>query len=246
MDDIERFGLGVDPPRAESFRVFFVSQIGKYLPGSVWPVVAQMEFGKKTGIARRTMLAANALTLALGLAVGLIVGAALLPLTSPSALRTFRWFFLFLPFLLALLHPRAIPGLLDWLFKRMGRPLLGQRLPWSAMLRAAGWALLSWVLLGLHLYALTSGLGVSGPRVLAATIGGFALAASAGILFVPAPAGIGIRDAVLIATLGVSMTGAQALGVGLASRVLLIVIDLLMTAFALFGSRLWTSHRTSV
>jgi len=42
------------------------------------------------------------------------------------------------------------------------------------------------------------------------------------------------------------MTGAQALGVGLASRVLLIVIDLLMTAFALFGSRLWTSHRTSV
>jgi glycosyltransferase 2 family protein len=239
-------GLGVDQPLAGSFRVFFVGQLGKYLPGSVWPVVAQMEFGKKRGIARRTILAANALTLALSLAVGLILGAALLPLTSSSALQTFGWFYLFLPFLLALLHPRTIPGLLDWLFARIGRPPLGQRLSWSAMWRAAGWALLSWILLGLHLYALTSGLGVTGARLLAATIGGFALAASVGILFIPAPAGAGIRDVVLIATLGISMTGAQALGVGLASRVLLIVVDLIMAALAVLGSRLLRSDRTSV
>jgi len=114
------------------------------------------------------------------------------------------------------------------------------------MWRAAGWALLSWVLLGLHLYALTSGLGVTGPRILAVTIGGFALASSVGILVVPAPAGAGIRDVVLIATLGVSMTGAEALGVGLASRALLIVVDLLMTALALLVSRLWQADRTSV
>lgn len=239
-------GLGADPPRSESFSAFFVSQLGKYLPGSVWPVVAQMEFGRKTGIGRRTMLAANALTLALGLAVGLIVAAALLPWTSSSALRTYGWFFLFFPFLLALLHPRIIPGLLDWLFTRIGRAPLGQRLTWSATWRAACWALLSWVLLGLHLYALTSGLGVAGPRILAATIGGFALAASAGILFVPAPAGAGVRDVVLIATLGVSMTGAQALGVGLASRVLLIIVDLLMAALAVVGARLWRSEPASV
>ena len=239
-------GLGVDRPLAGSFRVFFVGQLGKYLPGSVWPVVAQMEYGKKRGIARRTILAANALTLALSLAVGLILAAALVPLTSTSALRTYGWFYLFLPFLLALLHPRTIPGLLDWLFARIGRQPLGQRLAWSAMWRAAGWALLSWVLLGLHLYALTSGLGVTGPRVLAATIGGFALAASAGILFVPAPAGAGIRDVVLIATLGVSMTSAQALGVGLASRVAMIVVDLLMAALAVLAARLMRSDRVSV
>jgi hypothetical protein len=239
-------GLGIDPSRSGSFRVFFVSQIGKYLPGSVWPVVAQMEFGKKVGAGRRTMLSANALSLALSVAVGLIVAAVLLPLASPSALRTFGWFFLFLPFLLALLHPRSIPGLLDWLFKRIGRPPLGQRLPWSSTVRAAGWALLSWVLLGLHLYALTSGLGMSGPRILAASIGGFALAVCVGILVVPAPAGAGIRDVVLIATLGVWMTGAQALGIGLVSRVLMIVADLLLAALAVLVSRLWRSDRTSV
>lgn len=238
-------GLGAAPSRLESFHVFFVSQLGKYLPGSVWPVVAQMEFGKKAGTGRRTMLAANALTLALNVAVGLIVGAALLLVASSSALRTFGWFLLFVPFLLALLHPRSIPGLLDWLFKRIGRPPLGQRLPWSATVRAAGWALLSWVLLGLHLYALTSGLGMSGPRILAASIGGFALAVCVGILVVPAPAGAGIRDVVLIATLGLWMTGAQALGIGLVSRVLMIVADLLLAALAVLVSRLWRSERTS-
>jgi hypothetical protein len=231
-------GLGVDPPGPQSFRVYFVSQLGKYLPGSVWPVVAQMEFGKKIGAGRRSMLAANALSLALSVAVGLILGAALLPLGSTAALRTFGWFFLFLPFLLALLHPRTIPGLLDWLFSRMGRSPLGQRLAWSVTFRAAGWAVLTWVLLGLHLYALTSGLGVAGPRVLAATTGGFALAVCFGILFVPAPAGAGIRDVVLIATLGVSMTGAQALGVGLASRGLMIFVDLIMAALGVLGSRM--------
>jgi uncharacterized membrane protein YbhN (UPF0104 family) len=239
-------GYGVDPPQSDSFHVFFVSQLGKYLPGAVWPVVAQMEFGKKIGAGRRTMLATNALTLALGLTVGLLVGAALLPFASISALRTFRWFFLFLPVLVALLHPRTIPGVLNWLLRRMGRPEVAEQLAWSAMWRAAGWALLSWVLLGLHLYALTSGLGVSGPRVLAATIGGFALAASAGILFIPAPAGAGVRDVVLIVTLGVSMSSAQALAVGLASRVLLIVVDLLMTALAVLAARLWRGDRTSV
>jgi hypothetical protein len=102
-------GLRAAPSRSESFHVFFVSQLGKYLPGSVWPVVAQMEFGKKTGTGRRTMLAANALSLALSVAVGLIVGAALLPLASASALRTFGWFFLFLPFLLRCCTPEY-PG----------------------------------------------------------------------------------------------------------------------------------------
>jgi uncharacterized membrane protein YbhN (UPF0104 family) len=87
---------------------------------------------------------------------------------------------------------------------------------------------------------------VAGPRILAATIGGFALAVCVGIPVVPAPAGAGIRDVVLIATLGVWMTGAQALGIGLVSRVLMIVVDLLMTALAVLVSRLWRSNRTSV
>ncbi|HEX3589173.1 MAG TPA: hypothetical protein VHV74_06035, partial [Pseudonocardiaceae bacterium] len=37
--------LGTPLPLRASAKVVFVGQLGKYLPGSVWPVLAQMELG---------------------------------------------------------------------------------------------------------------------------------------------------------------------------------------------------------
>jgi hypothetical protein len=223
-------GLGAPALRGEAARVFFVSQLGKYLPGSVWPVLAQMEYGRRTGAGKKTMIAANGLTVALSLAAGLIVAAVTLPFASADAIHQYWWTFAFLPFLLALLHPRAIPGLLNMVFRRLGRETMPSELTWSTIMRATGWALLSWLLFGVHLYVLVDGVGIHGWHVAAECVGGFALAVCAGVLFVPAPAGAGIRDAVLIASLSPSLGSGTALAVGLVSRVLLIVVDLLMAA----------------
>ncbi|MGI8666705.1 MAG: hypothetical protein ACR2N4_11835, partial [Jatrophihabitans sp.] len=109
-------GLGASVTNREASGVFFVSQLGKYLPGSVWPVLAQMEYGRRIGTARRTMLAANLLMLAVVTATGLITGAALLPWSSPDGLRSYWWTLLLLVPLLISLHPRVIPAVLDRLF----------------------------------------------------------------------------------------------------------------------------------
>ena len=45
-------GLGVRFGARETAGIFFVSQLGKYLPGSVWPIVMQMEAGKARGASR--------------------------------------------------------------------------------------------------------------------------------------------------------------------------------------------------
>ncbi|MFZ2015906.1 MAG: hypothetical protein WAV00_18985, partial [Nocardioides sp.] len=39
-------GLGTVPPLGDAWPVFYVSQLGKYLPGLLWPAVAQMEAGR--------------------------------------------------------------------------------------------------------------------------------------------------------------------------------------------------------
>ena len=39
--------LGSDLPVRPAARLFFVTQLGKYLPGAVWPVVAQMRTGRE-------------------------------------------------------------------------------------------------------------------------------------------------------------------------------------------------------
>ena len=60
---------------AESVGVYSASQLGKYIPGSVWPVVAQMSLSRRHGITRRSIVAAFVNQLLL-LAVTAVVTAA--------------------------------------------------------------------------------------------------------------------------------------------------------------------------
>jgi uncharacterized membrane protein YbhN (UPF0104 family) len=226
-------GLDVRIPLSVAVRVLFPSQLGKYLPGALWPAVAQIEFGRRRGISSRRMLAANVLTLTVSIAVGLVVAAACLPASSSQALSRYWWTFLFFPLLVLLLVPRTVPGLLDWLFAKFGHEPVGARLPVGDSLRASGWSLLNWLGLGVHVYLLARPFGASGAQALLASLGGTALAVCAGILFVPAPAGAGIRDAVLVATLAPAIGTTNALAVALLSRAILIIIDLLLAGLAL-------------
>ena len=225
-------GLDVDMPWTVGARAFFTSQLGKYLPGSVWPVLVQMEAGKSRGASRRTMLAANLITLVLGCAVGLILASALLPISDTRALSRYWWLLLVLPFLIAMLHPRALPWVLDRLFALMKRPPLAERLPVRNSVRASGWSFGSFVFQGLHIAILTLTLGGGGFSTVLLCIGGMSLAISAGVLFIPAPAGAGVRDVVLTLVLRATLSGGQALAVVVASRALLIVADLALAAIA--------------
>jgi hypothetical protein len=225
-------GLHVDMPWRVGARAFFTSQLGKYLPGSVWPVLVQMEAGKARGASRRTMLAANLITIVLSCAVGLILASALLPISDTHALSHYWWLLLVLPFLIALLHPRALPWVLDRVFALMHRPALDERLPVRSTVRAAGWSVGSFVFQGLHIAILALTLGGGGFSTVLLCIGGMSLAVSAGVLFIPAPAGAGVRDVILTLVLRATLSGGQALAVVVASRALLIVADLFLAALA--------------
>lgn len=225
-------GLGVDLPWSAGSRVFFTSQLGKYLPGSVWPVLMQMEAGRARGASRRTMLAANLVSIVLSCAVGLILASVLLPGSSPGALGRYWWLLIALPFLLVLLHPRAVPALLDRAFGLIGRKPTADRLPLRDSLQASAWSLVSFVLLGVHVAVLALAIGGGGASTVVLSIGGMALAVSGGVLFIPAPAGAGIRDVILMFVLGVNLTSGQALAVVVTSRAVLIVVDLLLAAVA--------------
>ncbi len=225
-------GLGIEFAWGAGARVFFVSQLGKYLPGSVWPVLLQMEAGRARGASRRTMLAANLITVVLSCATGLVLACLLLPVTDAHALAHYWWLLLALPPLVGLLHPRAMTALLDRLFRLVGRAPLGERLPLTATASAAGWSTVSWLALGLQLWILYAAAGpVSFSGWLLCT-GAMALAVSGGILFIPAPAGAGLRELVLVLVLKPDLGAGGALAIVVASRVLLVGADLLLAAGA--------------
>ena len=230
-------GLGVQAGSRDAAAVFFVSQLGKYLPGSVWPVVAQMQFGRRWGAPRRLTFAANILLLGVVTASGIAVGAVLLPWSSPGGLTRYWWLLLLLAPLLAGLHPRWVWSVLDRLLVRVGRQPLGIRLSGRSLAVSLAWATATWVVLGIHLTTLMTAYDDVGPRDLAAAVGGIALAWAAGIAFIPAPAGAGIREAVLVLTLGPILGTTPAVTVALASRVLLLLADVLLAGVGALARR---------
>jgi glycosyltransferase 2 family protein len=238
-------GLGVKLPWGSGARLFFVSQLGKYLPGSVWPVLMQMEAGRSQGAGRRTMLGANLITIVLSCSVGLVVACLLLPLYDAAALTHYWWALLALPLLIGMLHPRALPFLLDRVFVLLRRPPLGERLEPGAEFQAAGWSVVSWLGQGGQVFLLCAALGHHGLSTLVLCIGGMALAVSLGVLFIPAPAGAGVRDIVLKLVLGVTLTSGQALAVVIASRVVLIASDVVLAGGGALLGRMWKPRRVA-
>lgn len=229
-------GLGVVVGRRDAATVFYLSQLGKYVPGSVWPVAAQVHLGGRWGAPRRAVLAASLLLLVVMAATGIAVGALLLPWTSPEGLRRYWWLLLLLAPLVALLHPRALTALLA----RAGRagasgtdPTVPvSRVSGRGVARAVGWAVVGWVLLGAHLSVLLAAFGPVGPSDVAAAVGGIALAWAAGLAFVPAPAGVGVREGVLLLALAPTAGHDAALTVAVASRVLLVLTDVALAGAA--------------
>jgi glycosyltransferase 2 family protein len=221
-------GFGVRAERRDAAEVFYVSQLGKYVPGSVWPMLAQMQLGDRWGAPRRVMLGANILLLVVVTTTGILVGGLLLPWSSPDGLRRYWWLLALLPPLFVLLHPRAVIAAINWLLGRAGREPLDARVSTSGLARALMWAILAWGLLGIHLLILMTAYGPVGPVEAAAAVGGIGLAWAAGLAFIPAPAGAGVREAVLVLTLGPFIGAAPALAVALASRVLLLLADVVL------------------
>lgn len=221
-------GLGSALPYPAAARVLFVGQLGKYLPGSVWPVVAQMELGRDHGVPRRRSVLAFALVMLFTFACALVVATGFVPLADAVQVRPYRPVFLLTPVVVALMHPRVLNPLLHLAARLAHRPAPERPLGWRLSARAVGVGVTQWLVYGVHVWLLGVQLGADPLRLLPLAIGGFALAWAVGFLGVITPAGLGLREVALVLVLLPVLTRADAIVVALASRVLITLADLLL------------------
>jgi glycosyltransferase 2 family protein len=229
--------LGSRLPVRVAAQILFVGQLGKYLPGSVWPVLAQMELGAAHEVPRRRSASASVLTMLLSLLAGILVGLVMLPFSKGAG--PYWWVFLFAPPILLLLYPRVLNRVLGWLLRLARRPALEQPLTGRAIATALAWGVVSWVLFGLQIWLMGERLGLTGASGALLAIGAFSFAWCAGFLVVFVPAGAGIREIVLIALLSPAIGADKAGAVALVSRVLMTLGDL-VTA----GTAAWFARRS--
>jgi uncharacterized membrane protein YbhN (UPF0104 family) len=218
-------------------RIFLVGQLGKYLPGSVWSVVLQVELATRERVPRARAFTTSLVFIGLSLSTGLTVGLLGLPVLASAHHPELWWLFAAWPVLLVASIPPVLTRLVNFVLRLLRKGPLPRPLSWSGVFAASSWLVGTWIFFGLHLWLLANSLGAPGIGGLVRSIGGFALAMAAGVLFVVAPSGAGVREIIIVAALAPVMSSAEAFGVAVVSRVLFIVVDVVSAGAAAISAR---------
>ena len=181
--------LGERMPLVDGLATFFVGQLGKYIPGSVWSIGAQAELARRHTIPARVTVGTGLLFLGYHVDTAVLLGAVALltdRLESPWP-DWISWVALAL----------ALAGLVPGVVRRAGRRVAGRtpRLGWTQTAAVIALMAIAWTAYAVALVLLSPDLPWSD---LAALGGAFAAAYAVGVVVVFAPAGVGAREAVFV------------------------------------------------
>jgi glycosyltransferase 2 family protein len=215
-------GTGV----AAGARIWFLSNLARYVPGNVWSYVGAVELARREGVARRTTLAVMALTQVLSVGVALLVG---LPVLLAERARLGR------PALLGAVVV-VVAAALAALFRRQLLALARRRLPGldpadltpspaTVVILVVGYAGY-WAVTGLAFATLVASMYPLAAGDVPLVVAAYAAAYAAGFLALLTPAGLGVREGVLVVALAPVLPAGPALVVALVSRLWMMLVEL--------------------
>jgi len=232
-------------PYLEALRIWFLSNLARYIPGAVWQFVGLAAMCRARGVSavaatagillQQALLLATGLVLALGLSPQLL-GAAKSPLAA-GAVVVGGMVGVVVGF--PLLAPR-----LRTIAQRLTRRELAWPEPPMAEfgLYVAG-LLVPWIAYGVAFHVFAGALlGPAAPSPLV-SVAAFVGSYVAGIIVVPAPGGLGVREVAMTAALGPAIGTESALFLAAASRVWLILVELATALLVLAAHRLAGSRK---
>jgi hypothetical protein len=228
------------------------ANLGKYLPGKVWAAVGRVTMCTRCGVTAAVSGVALFVENVSFILAGALVAAVLLPvagLTAPAALGR-------LPVAVAgavvlglvIVHPRVWGSLARLVLERLGRPPVAVRVTYPVSLALVLCYVGSWTVLcaGMFVWSgafipFDAGLGF---RI----VGLYVVSWSVGYVTMVAPAGLGVREGIMMAGLAGTMPPEQVIAVTLALRVFFTLVDVLgVLAAAVASPRLvgamWSGRR---
>lgn len=224
-------GIGPKVAVLRAMQVMLVGQLGKYVPGSVWGYVMQMEIGRHYGISRPRILVTSLYAAGIGVVASLLLGSLALPvITAEQPLLS--WLFVLLPLGVACLHPRVLTAIADFVLKAFKRPPLDHIVEMKTVLFALVWALASYILFGSQLWVLANAFEDPNVESFVLLVGAISIGFTVSLFAFFLPSGIGVREAILISSMTLIVTTSQAAAISLVSRLLFTAADLLAAAAA--------------
>jgi glycosyltransferase 2 family protein len=211
----------------EAARIWFVSNLGKYVPGKVWQILAMGAMAQRAGVspvaAGGSAIVINVVNLLAGVGVVGLTGASLL---GRPAVIVGTTLVLAVGVLLA---PTILPVAI-----RLAERVLGRSFPMPPLPRRPIWiaglaSILAWILYGIAFWLLAMGVAPTTMGALQSYIAAFTASYILGYVMLFAPGGLGVRDISLAAFLDqLHLTsGGAGILVAVASRLWLTVLEIL-------------------
>jgi hypothetical protein len=219
-----------------AMHVWFVSNLGKYVPGKVWQIAALSAMVQRRGVspvaATGAALLVNLANVASG---GILVLAAGAPGMSQPASEATRLLLAALALVALFGGAALLPFASRMLTRLTGRDLRWPRLSQRVLLAATAGTAAAWMLYGVAFRLLATGLHQAAAGALPAWIAVYTGSYLAGYLTPAAPGGVVIREVVLVrgmVALGLASEPGAWL-VALASRLWLTIVELAPAGVAL-------------
>ena len=223
--------LGASLPLRLVLRGYFVGQLGKYVPGGIWPVVGRAEMARREGIPGGAAYASTALSMALTYIAAALV--AISALVSGAVAGTSTWWPILAVLILGVLalHPFFVERLLA-LIERIGKRELSIPVPsWTESIALLLRHVPAWLGISTATWLVALTLDTTAPdfrNIVYATC----LAWFVGFVAVGVPGGIGVREAVFLAAAVSLSSPGVAVAVTVVARVVFIFVDLTGAALA--------------
>jgi glycosyltransferase 2 family protein len=213
-------------PFGQAARIWFLSSLGKYVPGNIWSLTAMGVMARGRGI---SALAAAGSSIIMQ-AVSLVTGAAIVMITGAQLLGQPVLVGISVLILIGILvsAPRFLPPLTVWIGSIIGKEVAPPSVPATSIWTAAIASALSWLLYGFAFQLFVHGLLGAAPGEISRYIAVYTAAYILGFISPIAPAGLGVREFTLAAfmtQLGLANEADAAL-IAIAARLWLTIIEL--------------------
>lgn len=229
-------GLGAKLPWLPAFRVLYLSNLAKYLPGGVWNLLGRVALCRAEGLAATTTSLSLLVEIVAQCAAMAVVALVTLSSSAAALLPMSRW--VLLPSAACVLvgvHPFFVNHALRLIGRLAKKSLPAFDVSYGFVLRIFARYLVAWLLVAFAFVLFARSLGgtldVEGARLL---IGALSVSWLVALLAFVLPGGLGLREVLLTSMVELRYGAAFAASLAVGFRLALVAFEVLAFAVALW------------
>ena len=229
----------------DSFRILYLSQLGRYIPGKIWQVVGMVALAQEVGVPARISLASFALAQAYSLPASFVLIPIFLGrLDSVDSLAAYRDIFygvftiVIIVFLVLFFKPNGLNWALNKVLKILRREPVDYKPDFGNRISIFVWYLAMWFLFGLAFHYFLNAIMSYSILPIGYAIGTYIAAYIIGYISFLSPGGLGFREGVMTALLSPYFSTPVAASISLINRIWITAAEAIISLLALLTYRI--------